>query len=85
MSERPWWTRVAEGTRAMRRYRVVYRAGGREHPLGRIELAAPTRASLDPFRSRLRLEGLERGELLLFDERTGSVAVRRAVREPSTG
>jgi len=69
----------------MRRYRVVYRAGGREHPLGRIELAAPTRESLDPFRSRLRLEGLERGDLLLVDERTGSVAVRREVREPRHG
>ena len=85
MGERPRRTRGAAGARELRRYRVVYRTGGREHPLGRIELAVATRASLDPFRSHLRLEGVKRGELLLVDERTGSVAVRRSVREPSTG
>jgi hypothetical protein len=60
-------------------YRVVYRDGEKCRSLGRLPDVAPTRRTLDPFRSRLLLAGIERGELILVDEASGRAVVRRVL------
>jgi hypothetical protein len=79
--QEPWWRRVGRASPA-RSYRVLYRDGTFTRPLGRVAEVAPTRYSLDPFLSRLLLDGVRAGELLLVDETTGRVVARRSVRGP---
>jgi hypothetical protein len=64
------------------RYRVVWRDGATLRPLGRLADVAPTWHALDPFLSRLLLDGVARGELLLVDEGTREIVARREVRLP---
>jgi hypothetical protein len=67
-------------TEGRRWYRVVYRDGAWARDLGRLPDAAPHRATLDPFLSRLRLDGVAHGELVLVDEATGRIVARRPLR-----
>jgi hypothetical protein len=69
-----------DGGDGERRYRVVYRDGEAMKGLGRVAGVFPRYSSLDPYLSRLLLEGVVRGELILVDEATGRVAARRMVR-----
>jgi hypothetical protein len=61
-------------------YRILYRHDGRVRAFGTIAEAAVTFRTLDPFLSRLRLAGVDRGELLLVEAGTLRVVARRAVR-----
>jgi hypothetical protein len=83
MEERdPWWQRVVNA-KPGRSCRVLYTDGTRTRSLGRVAEVAPTRYSLDPFLSRLLLDGVRAGELLLVEEASGRVIARRPVRGPT--
>lgn len=63
-------------------YHIVYRAGDQTRILGRITGVPGTWYTLDPFLSRLLLAGIHHGELLLVEDATRRIVVRRAVRLP---
>ena len=60
-------------------FRVEHRKAGQAVVLGRLSDPLPHHTALDPFVSRLLLDGFD-GEVALVDERTGAVVRRRQVR-----
>jgi hypothetical protein len=64
-----------------RSYLVVYRGEAGVRVLGRLRQGdvAPNRNALDLYVSRLRMEGVETGEVVLVDDATGRELARRVV------
>ncbi|MEA2596079.1 MAG: hypothetical protein QOF01_2548 [Thermomicrobiales bacterium] len=62
-------------TDAHRWHRVLYVDGGRVRGLDGMLDVAPSRPSLDPFRSWLLLSEIAPGELAFVDEKTGRVVI----------
>ena len=64
-------------------YRVELRAGWRAVQLAILDSTAPAHhSSLAPFASRLWLEGLRTGEVVLIDRANGAVVARRRLARP---
>lgn len=63
-------------------YTVEYRLGEQRRVLDRLELRSPTRDILDPYASRLRLDGVAQGALLLVEAASERVAARVELSAP---
>ncbi len=59
-------------------YRIEHRVGNRVTVLGRVADVTRHVSTLDPWLSRLLLEGAA-GELVLIEEATGAVIARRSL------
>ena len=67
-------------------YRVEVRVGNRTAVLAVLDGATVAHhSSLAPFVSRLRLEGLMAGEVVLIDRATGTVVARRRLVQRHSG
>ena len=64
-------------------YRVEHRRPRRTTVMGVLPGGKPHRRALDPFLSRLVLDG-QTGWAVLVDEATGAVVTRRPVEPPQT-
>ena len=77
-------TPVAPSSSNAVRYRVEHHRPCRTRVLAVLDDARPNRRTLDPFLSRLILEG-QTGWAVLVDESTGGVVTRRRIAAPRLG